>query len=308
MPANDVVLSPGSYAADPSFSAGRCYFLAGGAYRWQAGYTNDGGFVSNKLRPPDEPMYNNNTILALHQFWNTDGANCAGSFRLVSQSGTGIREGAWAILITALRTAVYAGVNYLRESAPSMCRTVNVGDNQVIQVQISNVPGATSYNVYSGAPMTLVMSLPTNSFTETGLTANTRYTRVATAIVSGLESTPSNSATVSTLGNPVPVLFNNQFRLLPGSPFPRILTPLRPENRRLFFLFENPTNAVITGMMTDIRGVKVRDLSVDGSSPFVNSLVWDVKDEHANIVPSGIYLYKITDGNSTVSGGVVVAR
>jgi Flp pilus assembly protein TadG len=152
MPANDVVLSPGTYAADPTFSSGRCYFLAGGAYKWQAGYTNNGGFVSNKLRPPDEPMYNNNTALANHQFWDTDGVNCSGSFRLNSISGSQIRDGTWAIVITAMRTAVYAGVPYLRESAPSMCRTVSVGEGQVIQVQISNVPGASSYRVYAAPP------------------------------------------------------------------------------------------------------------------------------------------------------------
>jgi hypothetical protein len=33
-----------------------------------------------------------------------------------------------------------------------MCHTVTVGDNQVIQVQVSNVPGATSYNVYAAPP------------------------------------------------------------------------------------------------------------------------------------------------------------
>jgi hypothetical protein len=155
MPANDVVLSPGTYAVDPAFSAGRCYFLAGGAYQWQSGYTNNGGFVSNKLRPPDEPMYSNNTSLALHQFWNTDSVNCAGSFKLNSQAastGAAIREGMWAIVLTALRTAVYAGVNYQRESAPSMCRTVTVGETQAIQLQISNVAGATSYRVYAAPP------------------------------------------------------------------------------------------------------------------------------------------------------------
>ena len=152
MPANDVTLSPGTYAVDPAFSLGRCYFLDGGAYKWQGGYTNYGGFVSNKLRPPDEPMYNNNTTLALHQFWNTNSVNCAGSFRLNSVAGPTMREGTWAIVITALRTTVYAGVSYLRESAPSICRTVIVGDSQSIQVQISNVAGATSYRVYAALP------------------------------------------------------------------------------------------------------------------------------------------------------------
>lgn len=153
LPANDVVLFPGTYAMDPSFGAGRCYFLAGGVYKWQSGYTNDGGFVSNKLRPPDEPTYNNNTILAPHQFWSTDGVNCGGSFRLnPTFSGSSIREGTWAFVITSVRTALYAGVSYLRESAPSMCHTAFVGDSQAIQVQVSNVPGATSYRVYAAPP------------------------------------------------------------------------------------------------------------------------------------------------------------
>lgn len=151
-PGSNVVLSPGTYAADPAFNAGACYFLAGGVYKWQGGYSNDGSFVSNKLRPPDEPRPNDNTVLANHQFWNTDNVNCAGSFRLNAVGGSAIREGNWAIVITAVRTALYLGVPYQRESAPSLCNTVNVGDNQIIQVQISNVPGATSYNVYAAPP------------------------------------------------------------------------------------------------------------------------------------------------------------
>jgi Flp pilus assembly protein TadG len=150
-PGNNVMLSPGTYGTDPAFNAGACYFLAGGVYQWQSGYTNNGAFVSNKLRPPDEPQYNNNTYLAGHQFWGTD-ANCSGSFRLNAVGASAIREGIWAIEITSVRTAVYAGLPYLRESAPSVCRTVSVGDSQGIQVQISNVPGATSYNVYAALP------------------------------------------------------------------------------------------------------------------------------------------------------------
>jgi Flp pilus assembly protein TadG len=154
MPGSTVILSPGTYATNPAFGAGLCYFLAGGVYKWQAGYTNNGGFVSNELKPPDEPSYTNNTVLAGHQMWNTDGVNCAGSFRLSSLGGSSpiLREGTWSIVMTAVRTAIYSGVSYTRESAPSMCHTVTVGDNQVIQVQVSNVPGATSYNVYAAPP------------------------------------------------------------------------------------------------------------------------------------------------------------
>lgn len=151
MPASDVVLFPGLYAADPNFTANRCYFVSGGVYDWQGGYTNTNGFVSNELKPPDEPVYNNNTALG-HQMWDTGGVNCAGAFQLSAVSGPAIREGTWAVEVTATRTAVYSGTNFKRESAPSMCRTITVPDNSVIKVVVSNVPGATGYNVYAAPP------------------------------------------------------------------------------------------------------------------------------------------------------------
>ncbi|HXN92713.1 MAG TPA: pilus assembly protein TadG-related protein [Candidatus Sulfotelmatobacter sp.] len=150
-PANDVVLVSGQYAADPSFSTNRCYFLSAGVYSWQAGYTNAGGFVSNELKPPDEPQAGNNTALG-HQMWNTGGVNCAGAFQVSSTSGPAVREGTWAVELTATRTDTYAGINFKRESAPSMCRTVLVPDASAVKIQVSNVPGATAYNVYAAPP------------------------------------------------------------------------------------------------------------------------------------------------------------
>ncbi len=151
-PGNNVVLSPGSYAADPNFSSSICYFLSAGAYKWQAGYTNAGGFVSNELKPLDEPSTADNTILA-NQMWNTGGANCAGAFQVSSVSNVNaVKAGTWAIEVTSVRTDTYAGTTYKRESAPSMCRTVQVTGGQAIKIDISNVPGATSYNVYAEPP------------------------------------------------------------------------------------------------------------------------------------------------------------
>ncbi len=154
-PGNTAVLSAGTYSADPGpqFVSGRCYFLAGGVYKWSSGYTNNGAFVSNELKPPDEPVYNDNTQIAPHQMWNTDG-NCAGAFQVNAVGGSPIitREGTWAFVLTSVRTDSYNGVSYTRESAPSACHTVTVLDNQVIQIQVSNVPGATSYNVYAAPP------------------------------------------------------------------------------------------------------------------------------------------------------------
>jgi Flp pilus assembly protein TadG len=153
-PGNSVILQPGVYSVDPLFAAGRCYFLAGGVYEWFVGFTNVAGFVSNELKPPDEPKYNDNTVVAGHQLWNTDGVHCAGAVRVTSigRSFNVLREGIWAIVVTAVRTATFNGVSYRRESAPSSCHTVFIGDSQAIQLQISNVPGATSYNVYAAPP------------------------------------------------------------------------------------------------------------------------------------------------------------
>jgi len=149
-PATNVLIAAGTYAVDPSFASGTCYFLGGGVYRWNGGYTNSGAFVSNELRAPDEPIYNDNTQLQPHQFWNTNGINCGGSAQVTAISGpNALSNQTWAIVITATRTSTFNGLPYLRESAPSRCYTVQTnGTTRIIQVRVSNVPGATGYNIY----------------------------------------------------------------------------------------------------------------------------------------------------------------
>ncbi len=146
----NVVMLPGTYAANPNFVGGDCWFLKAGVYYWQGGYTNNGDFVSNELKPPDEPMINNNSNVSPKQFWNGDGAQCAGSYQLSTFNGPdGLPHVNWAIVVTSVRSDTYNGVNYTRESAPSVCRTVRTNPgNDVIKLDVSNVPGATSYNVY----------------------------------------------------------------------------------------------------------------------------------------------------------------
>ncbi|MEA2643907.1 MAG: putative Flp pilus-assembly TadE/G-like, partial [Chloroflexota bacterium] len=120
----NVVMSPGTYAADPNFVGGDCWFLKGGVYYWNGGYTNNGDFVSNELKPPDEPKISDNTEVSPKQFWNGDGAQCAGAYQLTTQGGPDQLPNAnWAFVVTAVRLDVYSGVNYPRESAPSVCRT-----------------------------------------------------------------------------------------------------------------------------------------------------------------------------------------
>src|SRR5487761_1030595 len=167
-PGSNVVVQPGMYVADPDFSTGVCYFISDGVYIWQGGYTNNGDFVSNELKPPDEPNATNNTQLTAHQFWNEDSHNCAGSAQFSVVSGLkDVPLGTWAFVITSTRTDTYNGQSYLRESAPSLCYLAKVtGAGENVLVQVSNVPGATAYNIYAGpsgscnGPFGLAASLP----------------------------------------------------------------------------------------------------------------------------------------------------
>ncbi len=156
MPSANVVLSPGVYAALPGFNnGGDCWFLSGGVYNWQAGYVNSSDFVSNELKPPDEPSASDNTVRSLHQFWDTNGVQCEGSFELESEFGPrDMPNGKWSFEVTSIRSDTYNGISYLRESAPSMCRQVivNNGHGENVQLTVSNVPGATAYNIYAAPP------------------------------------------------------------------------------------------------------------------------------------------------------------
>ncbi len=151
-PLTNVTLSPGIYANDPQFGFGGayCYFLAGGVYEWQAGLTVNAGLISNELKPPSEPGPN-------PPFWRLSGGNtCEGRFvaaTATALAGQGIPNGNWPVVVTSVRTAVYNGHSYTRESAPSACVPVPVtGPNAALAINVSNVPGATSYNVYTAPP------------------------------------------------------------------------------------------------------------------------------------------------------------
>ena len=167
-PGTNVIIAPGTFSVNPNFPSGTCFFLAGGVYKWQGGYTNNNAFVSNELKPPDEPRPGDNTKTAQHQFWDADGANCAGSAQVTATSGPNpVPSGMWAFVITSTRVAIYNGFSYSRESAPSMCYTVTAnGSNRNVQVRVSNVPGATAYNIYAApsgscaGPFGLAESLP----------------------------------------------------------------------------------------------------------------------------------------------------
>ncbi|GAC1693294.1 MAG: hypothetical protein PVS2B1_16740 [Candidatus Dormibacteraceae bacterium] len=165
-PANNVELGPGTYAANPLIAPNKCYFLSAGVYGWQNGYTSNGGFVSNELKPPDEPVVTDNTETTPNQLWNTNGVHCAGAFTWTPTGSGGADVGTWGVELTSVRNDVYSGMSYQRESAPSRCRSISsIKSNQWVQLTVTNVPGAQSYNIYTSSngclgPFGLVYNLP----------------------------------------------------------------------------------------------------------------------------------------------------
>ena len=156
IPSSNVVVSPGVFASAVSLGGGHCWFLSGGVYEFLTGVVNNGDFVSNELKPPDEPEAGSSTTRAANQFWDTAGVQCSGSTQVSITGGPrGIPVGNWAFMLTSTRTDTYGGVSYTRESAPSTCYPQNVNNSgQNVMVAISNVPGATAYNIYVSPPQT----------------------------------------------------------------------------------------------------------------------------------------------------------
>src|SRR4029077_17479652 len=75
-------LTPGTYNGW-SISGGGCYFLDGGIYTWNGGYTSHGTLMSNELKAPDEEQWNQpgtsaNASGNPASFWG--GQGCEGGF------------------------------------------------------------------------------------------------------------------------------------------------------------------------------------------------------------------------------------
>jgi hypothetical protein len=274
---------PGTYSAQVRITGtnpGQCYFMAGGVYDFTQGFSQNAGFVSNELRPPDEPaLYLDSssglvkpvrttttaalsgsissiavaalpaaitastsqqnsyvsvggqnfivstagaaagatsiplkgnqsvtgtipsgsllTVRQFVQFWDANGVNCAGSPFVLSATGTtGLTAGTYSIELTSARWAPngvpscsgpVSATCYLRESAPSMCKTVTLGVSSVIQLTaVPSMPGAQDYYVY----------LASNG-NCTGLT-------YCTNLGSGNSSVTINNSTCATGGRAVP--------------------------------------------------------------------------------------------------------
>jgi len=99
------------------------------------------------------------SVRAYNQFWDSNGVNCSGVFTAVpTGSASNNLSGTWSVIVTAVRWEPYGVAScggpatptcFLRESAPSMCKTVILGASGVIKVSLTaGDPGAQDFNVY----------------------------------------------------------------------------------------------------------------------------------------------------------------
>ncbi|MCK4532570.1 SBBP repeat-containing protein [bacterium] len=88
--------------------------------------------------------------------------------------------------------------------------------------------------------------------------------------------------------------------------FPRIFSPNGDGiNDLANFIFENPENEEVRGMIFDLSGSVVRDTLVQNSA---TSLTWDGRDNRGVYVSSNVYVYQIKGGSEVFNGTVVLAK
>jgi hypothetical protein len=95
-----------------------------------------------------------------------------------------------------------------------------------------------------------------------------------------------------------------------ASVFPKIFSPNGDGiNDVIYFMVENPKQSSVSGKIVDMSGAEVGILRPAGAgAPTADTLTWDGKDNSGQLVPSGVYIYKITGEGKTITGTLVVAR
>lgn len=186
---------PGTYGSfHLTGGSASCAFLDAGVYNWQSGYTSDatGSLLSNELKAPDEEYIDPNTgagpgtpAEANPQFWDQNGAGCAGHFNLVNGAAqnilltpsctkinpstpagchTGVndtlgRNNKWGVELTSVRFDQFLDTSFApvcttapgcrRESAPSACKLT---PNAVIGTSGSPSNTGITVNITQNAP------------------------------------------------------------------------------------------------------------------------------------------------------------
>ena len=87
---------------------------------------------------------------------------------------------------------------------------------------------------------------------------------------------------------------------------PKIITPNGDGiNDAANFIFTNPDNETVEGMIFDLSGSVVRDNLPSSSN---TSLIWDGRDNSGCVVSGKVYIYQIKIGGRVFNGTVVLAK
>ena len=92
--------------------------------------------------------------------------------------------------------------------------------------------------------------------------------------------------------------------------FPRIFSPNGDGvNDVVYFVVDNPRASSVSGKILDLSNGTVADLAPAGTgAPTPDSLVWDGRNKSGQIVPGGVYIYRIQGEGKTFTGTVVIAH
>jgi len=96
-------------------------------------------------------------VRAFPQFWDSNGVGCSSTFTLSSPGSGSLSAGTYSVEVTAVRWSANGVAScsgpisptcYLRESAPSMCKTLTVASSGNVKVDVTNDPGAQDFYIY----------------------------------------------------------------------------------------------------------------------------------------------------------------
>jgi hypothetical protein len=90
---------------------------------------------------------------------------------------------------------------------------------------------------------------------------------------------------------------------------PKVFTPGIAPYEKIVFYVDNPGNDKVTGVILNLRGESVADLSPAGDSTAASVILeWDGRESDRSCAPKGVYMYQIKGSGKVINGTIVVAR
>jgi hypothetical protein len=168
-------------------------------------------------------------------------------------------------------------------------------------------PDVAQYNIYRGKfpePTNLVGTTPENSFVLEVAPFENFYVRVTA--VSGTEGTESPFSNELFIFVPIPVDVSDGEDL--GSPIALHQNHPNPFSPGTTIPFALPEERLVELSIYDVRGRLVRSLVHDVRAEGWNEVIWDGTDTTGRRAGSGVYFYRLTAGDQTITRRMALLR